>query len=470
MRIDTIERRVRKENDANKIFLFLFTTTCFRRSSFRYFEDVPAALTDDEDDRSGRSRSEEGTEDNEHSPQYYEDRGSYQSLPITKREASEHSGMSARDRGRGNHRVGTSTPFTHERARVPLYTTRDHRRPPGATFATPYTINSSQYGPSKMFKVDPFPDNTEPTDQFHEWSYWKSNFEMAVEKAGIFDQRMRAIELTLHIGNGIRRIIHERDMMPSERDVEPGHPFYENLIDALDTHFRGLSDETVDIAKFNAMKQEPKETAMMFEIRLRQMARRVGETNQKMIRTRFIEGLKNVQLQNKAFVENIAIKDIVHMASRMETAEKKYLVDLSPLNVDALDTAKFRRRDAQPEGVDAGYAVGPRSSFRGNTSYGGTSSASSGSSGVMRRTYAGTRPSAASYQPRQWNERCERCGVREHRNTECQAVNAECFTCGETGHFRHMCPKRINTAGTSKANVKQVREISHDERNYDKTM
>lgn len=69
------------------------------------------------------------------------------------------------------------------------------------------TIDLSRTGAAKMFKVDSFPTNVKPTDQYQEWSFWLSNFDMDVEKAGTIEQRVKAIDLSLHIGDEVRRII-----------------------------------------------------------------------------------------------------------------------------------------------------------------------------------------------------------------------------------------------------------------------
>lgn len=39
--------------------------------------------------------------------------------------------------------------------------------------------NISQFGQSKMFKVEPFPKGVEPTEQLQEWIYWRTNFEIS---------------------------------------------------------------------------------------------------------------------------------------------------------------------------------------------------------------------------------------------------------------------------------------------------
>lgn len=189
--------------------------------------------------------------------------------------------------------------------------------------------NTSRMGTSKMFKVEPFPKGIKPTDQFQEWLFWHANFEMAMEKAGTIDQRAKAIDLSLHIGEEIRRIIVAKGMLPRETAVTGNYQFYDSLTEQLDAHFRGLTDESVDVASFNALKQKEDETALEFELRLRQMATRVRETNVAMIRTRYIEGIRDKALRDRAFVDgrsgengNTQGGDCLETTERVRTMER----------------------------------------------------------------------------------------------------------------------------------------------------
>lgn len=72
-------------------------------------------------------------------------------------------------------------------------------------------------------------------------------------------------------------------MLPRESTSTMGFPFYTHLVEQLEAHFKGLTDESVDVTSFNGLKQGESETAMEFEMRLIQMAKRVNETNAAMI-------------------------------------------------------------------------------------------------------------------------------------------------------------------------------------------
>lgn len=200
--------------------------------------------------------------------------------------------------------------------------------------ATQNVTNSTQLISNKMFKVEAFPKGVKPTDQFQEWSFWIANFVMAVEKAGTTSQRARAIDLSLHIGEEIRRVIVAKEMLPKESEVGPDFPFYNNLTDKLERHFRSLTDESVDVSSFNALKQGENETALKFEMRLRQLAKRVKETNEAMIRTRFIEGLRDQAVRERASIDGISLEEVVKMATRKEAIATKHQSEYSPWNDD----------------------------------------------------------------------------------------------------------------------------------------
>lgn len=269
-----------------------------------------------------------------------------------------------------------------------------------------------------MFKVEPFPKKVKPTEQLQEWNYWIANFEMAVEKAGVTDQRSKAIDLSLHIGEEMRRIIVAKNMLPRESQVEPGFAFYDELIEHLEAHFRSLTDETVDVAAFNAMKQGENETALEFELRLKLLAKRMRETNAAMIRTRFIEGLRDKQLRDRAFVDGIALEEVVKMATRKEAIIADREKVFSPWGNEGqipLTVATISNERRYPRNL--------------------------GTKDDSRTRVEGRNQRTEHY--RSNTDGCSKCGVRKHRSDRCPAENAKCFECHEVGHFHHMCAKFI---------------------------
>lgn len=297
----------------------------------------------------------------------------------------------------------------------------------------PFGESGSRAFSTKMFKVEQFPKLVKPTDQYHEWVYWLANFEMAAEKAGITDQKARAIDLSLHVGEEIRRIIIVKEMLPKESSVEPGYPFFDVLASKLEEHFKSLTDESVDVASFNSLKQGAKETALEFELRVRQVAKRANETNVAMIRTRYIEGLRDEAIKERAFIDGSTLQEVVRMATRKEAISQKQQAEFSPweydtrtpLAVSAIQRAgKDKSQHGRPQSNQGQFRQKPQ-----------------GSQWQRQREFRGAGKSNGATN----DERCRRCGVTEHRNRTCPAENAPCFGCGDIGHFRHMCTKQVRS-------------------------
>lgn len=293
-----------------------------------------------------------------------------------------------------------------------------------------------------MFKVEPFPRSVKPTDQFQEWNYWLANFEMAVEKAGTASQRAKATDLSLHIGDEIRRVIVAKDMLPREEAVPVDYQFFDNLKSQLESHFRSLTDESVDVASFNALKQGGSETALEFEMRLRQLAKRVNETNKAMIRTRFIEGLRDSSIRERAFVDGISLEEVVKMATRKEAIAVKNQAEYCPWN---------------DEGRSATVAAVAFKGQQGSSNQRGGQRYSKGRYSDQRRTESAGGSNQGWKGPvRVDAKRCSRCGVTEHRASYCPAEKAICFKCGKVGHFGRMCSTEVRSIDPAETTGKKV--------------
>lgn len=301
--------------------------------------------------------------------------------------------------------------------------------------ATNTNGNFSMTTAAKMFKVEPFPKGIKTTEQFQEWTYWLSNFEMASERAGIIDQRPRAVELSLHVGEELRRVIVAKSMLPSTGNVSPGFPFYDYLVDKLEGYFRSMTDETVDVTTFNNLKQAESETAQQFELRLLSVAKRLNETNKAMIRTRFIEGLRDRDIRDRAYIDGTPMQEVVMMATRRESMSSSQ--GFSPWERSANETATVVAAVVKNENRNERYQ-----SKQIRNEYGHRGRSDNFHERSERRR---------ENEKRKADERCKRCGVVEHRNRVCPAENAECFKCKNIGHFQHMCAKRIRAVDTSDA-------------------
>lgn len=296
-----------------------------------------------------------------------------------------------------------------------------------------FTQNLSTSSTAKMFKVEVFPKGVKPTEQLQEWSFWLTNFEMATEKAGVTEQRARAIDLSLHVGEDIRKIIVMKEMLPSERSVPQGFPFYDNVVQKLEAYFHSLTDETVDVTIFNTMRQMEKETALEYEFRLRQVAKRIKVDNIPVIRTRFIDGLRDKELKERAFVDGIPLEQVVMMATRKEAIDSKPQ-EFKPWGTEGISVAAIAK-PAQAVGTPTRSVQAPPGPY--------TVSGRRDMGRNDRRGFQRFKPRHALTAGASRENKCPNCGVIQHRLVgHCPATNANCFDCVEVGHFRHMCTKK----------------------------
>lgn len=304
----------------------------------------------------------------------------------------------------------------------------------------------------RIHKVDPYPKDLRTSMKFEAWEDWKLNFEMATERANIRDQRKKAVELMLHAGDEIRKIVLANDLMPGIDEVSPEYRFYSKLVEGVTKHFRGLTDRTVDLNAFDNAHQEETESAVDFVFRLKMLAKRIGVSDKDMIRARFVGGMKDKELKARVFVDGTTLDEVVMMATRKESLQTKqdnytpWETAQAPVVVAAIDRYKGRdsnKYQATRRGNDRSFqpyrTQAPR--FRDS---GYRFSTEEGSNGINTKTRD--------------ERRCQWCGVMKHKYGSCPAKNAECHECHRVGHFAHMCPKRIRaiSVGGSNENNKEV--------------
>lgn len=204
----------------------------------------------------------------------------------------------------------------------------------------------------------------------------------------------------------------------------------------------------MDVTTFNQLRQKEDETAMQFKFRLQQMAKRTNETNPAMIRTRYIEGLRDKDLRERAYVDGIPLDAIVRMATRKEA-----IATTTP-SVNFPWTVKNGRA------VEVAAVAGP-----------GTAERWTSRPWEKDRSASGQRPPANTGRTSQSNTRsresgggdrgdkCPSCGVKEHRGPVCPAKDKKCYKCGRVGHFEHVCrraPSGVRVVG--RAQLDEVRD------------
>lgn len=312
---------------------------------------------------------------------------------------------------------------------------------------------------AKMFKVDQLKD-VPATEQLDEWLFWLEGFKDAAEVANVKDQRKLALDLKLRIGDSTRRIIRERDLMPEATTVPIGYRFFDKIVKGLTEYFENVTDRSIDIAQFNRMKQGTEETAVKFLTRVRQVAKRARETNEEMIRTRFIEGLLSDDIRKEAMVAGLKIDEVQRRATREEGYKREEADKYKPWKMSGVAQVSERQSSGRDDGGTQGqyaqrYKSADRSTGRVNgngrenrfhpyratdRNFNKSFRQGQGETNGQGRTSEWNK----NWDQRDTGEPCERCGLRTHRFGPCGAINAKCHKCGETGHFGRVCKAAVN--------------------------
>ena len=272
-------------------------------------------------------------------------------------------------------------------------------------------------------KPDPFPTGLAAARKYEAWALWKQQFSVAIELAGDISQRTMANYLTLSAGDEVRQLVHTMNLLPDKTAVEENFPFYTNMLSKLDAHFKSSSDLTIDLGAFNAMSQGPKEGARDFYMRLlRQAALCDLSQHVALVKGRFIEGMKDKDVARRAYSEDWELENIVNVASRSEAAEafkpRGWSADAGR-SIEVAAVSGFKRRE-------------PVTNTR------------------KRKTVG----KPWERQVSRSKEECTACGIAGHGN-KCPAVGRSCTICNKMGHFRKVCPKRIDLVVEKKEVAKE---------------
>lgn len=306
-------------------------------------------------------------------------------------------------------------------------------------------MNTSQGQHSKIFKVKPFPDGITPTAQLEQWGYWRDNFEMAVERGGGMTQREMAVELSLHVGEEVRKIISAKKMLANRRDVAPSFEFYDELVKRIEEYFTSLTDEAVDVTLFDEIKQTENESIMQFELRLQMLAKRIKVSNSAIIRKRLLQGMADRELADRAYIEGVPHNEVVKMGTRKEALRK------------CQPQSGFPWTQPRPAPIIAAVEESSHRNESFPRRYDGSSRRHEGKWSHDTQQRREQRP--APYNKAQVKKRiprpdeCKNCGIK-HGSRACPAAEKACNGCGKIGHFEYVC-----RAGDGKENRQRQREV-----------
>jgi hypothetical protein len=113
---------------------------------------------------------------------------------------------------------------------------------------------SSSFIQAKSIKVAPFPKEIKASDKLFRWKFWLSTLEMALERNEIWNQRERAVELSLSVGEEVSLIIMTENLMKDPLRVGHDFPFYDHLVEGISMSFGALTDSGMNAREFKVLK------------------------------------------------------------------------------------------------------------------------------------------------------------------------------------------------------------------------
>jgi hypothetical protein len=271
-------------------------------------------------------------------------------------------------------------------------------------------------------RVQPFSSDIPQTDKSYRWSLWVKRFKMALELAGVENQRDAAMELSLAAGDEVSAIIMTEGLLPEADDVDADFPFLDFVLHGVADAFERLTDSGVTAREFHNAAQTEKETASEFARRVRLLAKKMKLDHEALITSQFISGLSDVEVRRWANLFHLDLEGALSVAIRAES------------DPDYRATLVLGNRPSNAPLAIAAVAAPPAQN---------TSSAKKDKKRPKREHSRGDEgPDAKRGSDGGSGGRCRRCGRFSHRDKPCPAIDALCNTCQKPGHFSAMCKEK----------------------------
>lgn len=242
------------------------------------------------------------------------------------------------------------------------------------------------------------------------WSTYCEELLNIIELFPTFTERQRRVHFWCELGSEMQEFCRSMQLTSS---MEPEH-----IITRIADNFDKMVDKSAYARDFELIKQEEKESALLFSIRLLKAAKFAGhERNEDTIKYKFLNGLRIKDLRENPLAANLPMQQLVSTASNIEATKSQEAQTVSAINGNGK---------------------------RWNNSKGGN----------YRKKYKSSPNTSA----RQNDEKkCEKCGWEQHKEGKiCPASKAECRTCGNKGHFQKVCRQAKNEKAVNK--VQEVLE------------
>lgn len=275
--------------------------------------------------------------------------------------------------------------------------------------------------------IKPFPPGVPANKMWEEWNRYSENFEIAASLSNANDPVRRSQLLFLSIGDELQSIVRAAKLMPSLNDAN----CYRVFVDNIRNHFQSMTDSAAEHEAFSNMRQEISESAMVFHARLTAKVRLCGysPTDQdRFVKAQLLKGLRNRELVKAARTYGHDTNYIVQAATRDEAYVAEISDQPATHGTEPYAINRVHRQTSQRPSEREPFGKRSRSESLVDRSQ----------SNRFRSNQQETR---RDLQDRGRRTRCRRCNGLPHRKFPCPALNRNCSSCGERGHYAAACRK-----------------------------